>query len=152
MPRPQLSMSDEEIESFLAEPHVAVLSTIDGRGFPHSVGMYYVPTGDSLLMYPYGKSQKVVNVRRDPHCAVLIEKGEPYRGLRGVLIRGLGSVITDTERVFALGRDLYNRYWLPVTGVAFEDGPNETVRHQSTKRVCLEITREHVASWDHSKG
>jgi hypothetical protein len=92
-----------------------------------------------------------VNVRRDPHCAVLIEAGIPYQDLRGVLIRGKASVIEDREKVFELGRDLYNRYWLPTTGIPFEDGPIETVRHQSQKRVCLVISREQVASWDHSK-
>jgi general stress protein 26 len=144
-------MTSEEIERFLLEPHVAVLSTVDGRGFPHSVGMYYLPTEESILMYPYGKSQKVVNVRRDPRCAVLIEAGTPYQDLRGVLIRGNASVVEDREKVFEVGRDLYNRYWLPETGVPFEDGPIETVRHQSQKRVCLVIAREHIASWDHSK-
>jgi general stress protein 26 len=144
-------MTSEEIERFLLEPHVAVLSTIDGHGFPHSVGMYYLPTQESILMYPYGKSQKVVNVRRDPRCAVLIEAGTPYQDLRGVLIRGNASVVEDRERVFELGKDLYDRYWLPATGVPFDDGPIETVRHQSQKRVCLVIAREQVASWDHSK-
>ncbi|MGH2809210.1 MAG: pyridoxamine 5'-phosphate oxidase family protein [Actinomycetota bacterium] len=151
MPRPQLSMTNEEIEHFLLEPHIAVLSTIDGRGFPHSVGMYYIPTDEAILMYPYGKSQKVANVRRNPRCAVLIEAGTPYADLRGVLVRGNASVIDDPEKVFALGRDLYQRYWFPTTGVAFEDGPIETVRRQSTKRVCLVIGKEHIASWDHSK-
>jgi nitroimidazol reductase NimA-like FMN-containing flavoprotein (pyridoxamine 5'-phosphate oxidase superfamily) len=152
MPRPQLSMTAEEIGHFLLEPHVAVLSTIDGRGFPHSVGMYYVPKDEAILMYPYGKSQKVVNVRRNPHCAVLIEAGTPYQDLKGVLIRGRATVDDDPERVFDLARELYERYWLPTTGVAFDDGPADAMKGQATKRVCLEITRESVASWDHSKG
>ena len=144
-------MSSADIASFLEEPHVAVLSTIDRAGFPHSVGMYYTFSGGLLRMWPYGKSQKVKNLERDPRCAVLIESGEPYQDLRGVLIRGRAEVIREFDPVFELGKEIYNRYFFPRNGIALEDGGEEGIRRQSEKRVCVVITPERAASWDHGK-
>ncbi|MBW3594063.1 MAG: pyridoxamine 5'-phosphate oxidase family protein, partial [Actinobacteria bacterium] len=92
MPRPDLSMSPQAIREFLRAPHVGVLSTIDRYGFPHSVGIYYTVDGDDLRMWVYGKSQKVKNVERNARCSLLVEAGEPYVDLKGVLIRGEGRV------------------------------------------------------------
>lgn len=145
-------MSSDDITSFLEEPHIAVLSTIDRAGFPHSVGMYYTFSEGALRMWPYGKSQKVKNLERDPRCAVLVEAGVPYRDLRGVLIRGRAEVIREFDPVFELGKEIYNRYFLPLSGITLEDGGAEGIKRQSEKRVCVVITPERIASWDHGKG
>ncbi|HET7481907.1 MAG TPA: pyridoxamine 5'-phosphate oxidase family protein [Actinomycetota bacterium] len=152
MPRPDLSMTRSQIDGLLARPNVGVLSTIDAGGFPHSVGMYYVPVAGGVEMWPYGKSQKVKNIERDPRCALLVESGQPYVDLQGVLLRGRAEIDRDPERVFALGRSLYQRYFQPTTGIPFDEGPHERIRAQSMKRVRVVFTTERIASWDHAKG
>ena len=151
MPRPDLSMSQEAIRAFMDDPHIGVLSTIDHRGFPHSVGIYYLFTGDDYRMWVYGKSQKVRNVERDPRCSLLVEAGEPYVDLKGVLVRGEGRVERDFDSVFELGRLVYDRYFYERTGIPFDQGPDERVRKQSEKRVCVVLTPKRTASWDHAK-
>ena len=150
-PRPDLSMSRDEIDSFLAEPHTAVISTIGPGGFPHSVTMYYTFEGAEIRMWPYRKSQKVRNLERDPRAAVLVEAGQPYQDLRGVLVRARARVSTEFDDVFQLGERLYERYFLPVTGIPFEEGPSQRIARQSEKRACIVIPVESIASWDHSK-
>ena len=151
MPRPDLSMSADAIQEFLRGPHVGVLSTIDHLGYPHAVGIYYDYSEDELRMWVYGKSQKVRNVERDPRCSLLVEAGEPYVDLKGVLLRGEGRVERDFDQVFALGRAIYERYFYERTGIPFDEGPGERVRKQSEKRVCVVLTPKRVASWDHAK-
>lgn len=151
MARPDISMTSEEIERFLLEPHVAVLSTIDHRGFPHSVGMYYEAAGTGVRMWPYAKSQKVRNIERDPACAVLIEDGQPYENLKGVLIRGRAEIVRDYDEVFELGRIIYERYFFPRSGIPFDEGPAEGIAQQARKRVSVVIEAERIASWDHAK-
>jgi hypothetical protein len=102
-------------------------------------------------MWPYGKSQKVKNLERDPRCSVLVESGEPYQDLKGVLIRGRAEVVREFDQVFSLGKEIYQRYFFPRNGISLEDGGAEGIRKQSEKRVCVVITPERVASWDHGK-
>lgn len=151
MPRPDLSMSSSAIREFLRGPHVAVLSTIDHLGFPHAVGIYYSGGLDEMGMWVYGKSQKVKNVERDPRCSVLVEAGEPYTDLKGVLLRGNARVERDRDKVYELGRVIYERYFYPRTGIPFDQGPHERIAQQSEKRVCLMVTPLRVASWDHGR-
>lgn len=151
MPRPDLSMSPDSIAEFLRGPHVGVLSTIDHLGFPHSVGIYYSGGVDEVAMWVYGKSQKVKNVERDARCSLLVEAGEPYADLKGVLLRGQARVERDADAVFELGRVIYERYFFERTGIPFDQGPDERIARQSEKRVCLFMTPTRVASWDHAK-
>ena len=151
MPRPDLSMTPQAIDEFLRGAHIGVLSTIDRHGFPHSVGIYYDGTPDELRMWVYGKSQKVRNVERDPRCALLVEHGEPYVDLKGVLLRGEGWIDRDFDAIYDLGRRVYDRYFLPRTGIPFDQGPDERVRKQSEKRVCIVMKPARVASWDHAR-
>jgi general stress protein 26 len=149
-------MSPAEVHELLEGPHVGVLSTVDGRGFPHSVGIYYLQVGSGdraeLWTWVYGKSQKARNVDRTPRAALLVEAGQPYVDLRGVLVRGPARVERDFDVVFDIGKKMYERYFQARTGVPLNDGPVEWVEAQSRKRVCIVITAERYASWDHARG
>lgn len=145
-------MTLPEILALLREPHTGVLSTIGPGGFPHSVGIYYAVTEDpvELHMWVYGKSQKAVNVRRNPRASVLVESGQPYQDLRGVLVRGNTRVVTEFEQVLDLGKRIYERYFEPRTGTSLAEAlPG--IEQQSRKRVCLVLTATGMASWDHSR-
>lgn len=148
-------MSHDDAVAFLSEPHTGVLSTLDQRGYPHSVGIYYVSEMREQLelhMWVYGKSQKARNVERDGRASVLVEQGEPYADLRGVLVRGSARIERDPAAVFDLGQKIYTRYFLPRTGIALKDGPRANVEVQSAKRVNIVLVAERIASWDHGRG
>ena len=144
-------MSAAEVAAFLEPARTGVLTTLDRDGWPHSTGMWFVPDADSLAMWTYAKSQKAKNVLRDPRCAFLVEGGVAYNELAGVLLRGNVRVTDDFDEVADVGRRLYDRYTLPTTGLAYEDGPNIEIERQARKRVAIILPMEEVASWDHSK-
>jgi PPOX class probable F420-dependent enzyme len=151
MARLDISMSVPEVHAFLEVPDTAVLSTLGKGGFPHCAGMWFVPTGDELQMWTYAKSQKAVNLRRDPRCAVLIERGEGYTELRGVLVRGEVGVVEDHDAIVQIGTALAQRYTVPATGEAAARPPEVEIERQAAKRVGLVLPLERVVSWDHSK-
>ena len=144
-------MSPQEIDALLELPVTGVLSTLGRDGGPHMAGMWFAHSGDRLLMWTYGKSQKAVNARRDPRAAFLIEEGMAYNELRGVLVQGEVEVIDDVAEVDAIGRLLYDRYTLPATGTPVDEGPHVEIARQAAKRVGLALPLNKVSSWDHSK-
>ena len=148
-------MSQREIEALLAEPHTGVLSTLGPKGWPHSVGIFYLATPGApleLRMWVYAKSQKARNVERDARSSLLVEHGEPYVDLRGVLVSGEARIVRDHDDVLRLGKQIYERYFLPRTGIAWENGPADNVERQSAKRVNLVLSATSFASWNHAKG
>jgi PPOX class probable F420-dependent enzyme len=145
-------MSAEEIARFLDAPRTGSLSTIGSDGFPHIAGMWFACVDDSAIhMWAYAKSQKVLNVERNPRCAFMVEAGDGYSDLRGVLVRGEARLVESLDEVYEIGVRLYERYTLPATGLAVGEGPEIEIRRQAAKRKGIVLGLDRVASWDHSR-
>lgn len=144
-------MTPGEIRAFLAEPRNAVLSTLDRDGGPHAAAMWFVPGEQEVLMWTYAKSQKAVNLRRDPRCSLLVEDGLAYDELRGVLIQGSARLIETYDEIVGIGRALFGRYTSPETGNDIPDGPRAAIEQQAHKRVGVAVPMARLASWDHRK-
>lgn len=144
-------MTPAEVTAFLADPRTMVLSTIERDGWPHAAAMWFAIEGDEVLMWTYAKSQKAVNLRRDPRCALHVEEGLAYNELRGVLIQGEARLIESFDAIVDIGKALYERYTLPAIGVPVDQGPLVELERQARKRVGIAVPMERVASWDHRK-
>ena len=144
-------MTPEEVETFLARPLTAVLSTLAPDGGPHSAGMWFAATPDAIRMWTYAKSQKAVNLRRDSRAALLAEEGTAYSELRGVLVRGRAELLTSFDDIVAIGMRLYELYTQPSRGAPPEGAVLAEIERQARKRVGIVLPRAEIASWDHSK-
>ena len=146
--RKTIALSPEEQRRFLEASHTIILTSLDRQGYPHSVAMWYVADPDgTVLMTTFAKSQKAVNLRRDPRCALLLESGRTYPELRGLLVRGRAALDGDVEHVLDVLARVHAKYDAP--GPA--NGLREAMRGQARKRVVIRVRPERVASWDHAK-
>ena len=140
-------MTPDEMRTFLDEGRDLQVASINADGTPHLVTMWYLRDGEDLLFWTYAKSQKVVNVRRDPRATVLVATGEKYEELKGVSITGSTTVVDDLDEVLAFGEKVYEKYWGPIDNDLVRDG----VRMMGAKRVVIRVTPVKTTSWDHSK-
>ena len=145
--RNQITMTPEEIEAFLEAERTLQVASINSDGTPHLVAMWYARHRGEITFWTYAKSQKVVNVRRDPRLTVMVESGEKYEELKGVTIYGNARIVEDLEEVFAFGDVVYERYWGPIDSDLVREG----VRAMGRKRVLVVIEPSKIVSWDHSK-
>jgi PPOX class probable F420-dependent enzyme len=145
--RDQIRMSDDEVQAFLAERHTMDVATIGADGRPHLVAMWYgfFPDGQ-LGFWTYGRSQKIVNLRRDPRLTCLVEAGSAYEELRGVELVADATVVDDREEVLAIGASVFDRYTGPYTPEA-----RPVLEQVGAKRAAVRITVRDVVSWDHRK-
>jgi PPOX class probable F420-dependent enzyme len=145
--RAAIAIDEEERRRYIAEAMTMILVSVGADGYPHAIPMWFiVGDDDCIYMTTYGRSQKAVNVRRNPHVALLVESGVRYDELKGVLIRGTADVVEDLELCVRVLSQVHAKH---VGGVA--DGIDDLMRAQARKRVVLRITPERVASWDHRK-
>jgi PPOX class probable F420-dependent enzyme len=142
--RQQIRLSPDEQTAFFRERKKAAFATIDKDGFPHVVAMNYFARDGAFWMTSYGKAQKVVNVRRNPKVALMIEAGDSYAELRGVMIRGRCEILEDLDAVKAAfeSRTQAQADPNPVQPGAVASAP---------KRVVLKVVPETIISWDHRK-
>ena len=136
-------MSDEEVLSFLDEERIVTCASFGPRGWPHLMPLWYVVREDTLWSWTYAKSQKVKNLERDARCTLQVEAGEQYDQLRGVMFKCDVEIDSETERVAALGREIFRRY--------AGDEAAEMVAAQAPKRVALRFVERKRATWDHRK-
>jgi len=141
-----ISLGPQECREFLEQSRTAVLSTIDRRGYPHAVAMWYVMDNGAAVMTTYAKSQKAMNIRRNAKVAFLAESGTTYDTLKGVLVRGRADLISDVDGCVQVLKRIHRK----MTG-AFPEGVEEALRAQAQKRVIIKVTPERISSWDHSK-
>jgi PPOX class probable F420-dependent enzyme len=142
--RQQIQLSPDEQAAFFRERKKAALATIDKDGFPHVVAMNYFARGGAFYMTSYGKAQKVVNIRRNPRVALMIEAGDDYAELRGVMIRGRCEILEDEASV-------RSAFEARAGGQANASPVQPGARASAPKRGGVQIFPEKVVSWDHRK-
>ena len=144
--RDEITMTGEELRSFLDEQKVMQCATIGPRGFPHLMPLWYVPEETGLVSWTYAKSQKAKNLERDPRATVGIEDGVQYHELKGVTFECEVEVEREPEQVEGYGLRLFER-------LAGELTPEvrAVVAQQARKRVGLRFIPSRTVSWDHSK-
>ena len=139
-------MSEVEVEAFLQEPHHLQVATIARDGRPHLVAMWYGFLDGAPALWTYGRSQKVVNLRRDPRLTCLAESGRDYDELKGVELVACATIFEDPAAVLAVGQSVFDRYMGPYT-----DDDRPRLERMSAKRVAVRIDVDRVVSWDHAK-
>ncbi|WP_067479413.1 pyridoxamine 5'-phosphate oxidase family protein [Nocardia amamiensis] len=144
--RAQIVMSDTEITEFLVRSRIATLATIGPTGTPHLAAMWYALIDGEIWFETKAKSQKAVNLRRDPRVSCLVEAGDTYDQLRGVSIEGRAEIIEDAAKLFAVGVSVWERYTGPYT-----EDVRPMVESMLNKRVAVRVVAERTRSWDHRK-
>jgi len=145
--RDQITMTEEEIQAFLAGQMVMQCATIGPRGLPHLMPLWFVfENGTELLSWTYAKSQKAKNFERDPRATIGLEAGVQYHELRGVTFECDVELEREPERVEAYGLRLFER-------LAGELTPEirDVVAKQAQKRVGMRFVPVRTVSWDHGK-
>ncbi|HWJ67993.1 MAG TPA: pyridoxamine 5'-phosphate oxidase family protein [Nocardioides sp.] len=149
--RDQVKLADDEVRQLL-EDNLKVQVAANGRdGFPHLTTLFYVVLDGRIAFWTYGRSQKVVNLERDPRVSALVEDGTDYFELRGVSIEGRAEIVRDRDRILEIGKAVSTRMFGVDSFEALGDVGMRTVEKQATKRVGVVIHADRVASWDHRK-
>ena len=144
--RDQIKMTDDERDEFLRGRNVMNIATHGADGRIHLVAMWYGFVDGVPAFWTYGKSQKIVNLDRNPQLTGLVETGETYDQLKGVELVGTGRVVRDRDVVRAIGESTWERYTGPV-----DDAARRAIDVVGAKRVAVLIDVDKYVTWDHTK-
>ncbi len=134
------------------EGRTAMLATNGRDGYPHLIAMWYAVKDGDIVMTTYGKSQKTVNIRRDPRATMMWEAGTAYNKLRGLMIRGRAEIVEDVKFTGEVLRLVGAKMSGSTSGSsAVSPEQNRALEAQATKRIVIRFHPEKFSSWDHSK-
>ena len=144
--RAKIVMSPAEIDEFVASSRNGTLATVGPDGQPHLTAMWFGVVDGEIWFETKAKSQKAVNLRRDPRVTFLLEAGDTYDTLRGVSFEGTAEIVEDPEAIFRVGISVWERYTGPYTEEA-----KPAVDMMMNKRVAVRLVVNRIRSWDHRK-
>ena len=159
--RDAIKMTRAEAEAFLREGMeknwTMFLATNGPGGFPHVVSMGWVYLDGKVFFQTYGRSQKVINLRRDPKAAVILEAvfsgGFEHRKLRGLMLRGVCEINEDPGEVVRILKAMWENGAASNRRVGAQPQTDllDFVAQRAQKRVVIAFTPQKWASWDHGK-
>ena len=95
----------KELE-YLTTQRLGRLATVNAKGYPQvtPVGFHYNPDLDVIEIGGryLSRTQKIRNIKQNPHVSFVIDDVQPPWKPRGVEIRGVADVITEG------GQDIFN--------------------------------------------
>lgn len=145
--RDLIRMNENEMWDFIATQKTVQVCTLNRDGSPHLLCMWFAIRDGAIVLETFSKSQKVVNLQRDPRIAILFEDGSEYNTLRGVSINAVAELVTDYERVHDFHADVIVRNQ---PGVTREQALDFT-KDMCHKKTAILVRPQRVVSWDHRK-
>jgi PPOX class probable F420-dependent enzyme len=145
--RDAIRMSEEEIWQFIEGRQSLQVATLNKDGSAQLTTLWFAVVDGAIIFETFTKSQKIVNLKRDPRIAVLVEDGTSYDQLRGVSINGRAELVDDPPAV--------ERYAEAVVAKNNPEVPPEmraqAAKALAQKRTVVIVRPERIASWDHRK-
>ena len=146
--RDEIRMTELEVAGLLDNQRTVICATTGSDGWPHVVPLWYVVREGEIWVWTYAASQKVANLERDPYATLLVEAGQVYAELRGVMLKVEAEIEHDLELVSALGLAVLERN---ARGGEISEEAAEVVVRQASKRVAIRFIEHARISWDHRK-
>lgn len=153
MARKDIRMTQVEVQEFLSANTVLQVATLGKDGWPHLAPMWYVMDGDKVVFRSFTKSQKIVNLKRNPNLTVLVETGDDYSQLRGAMIKAEARLIDEPAYVLSVYGRLAAKYPM------INDTPMELAEEAlenafgrfASKNTAVVVEPIKVITWDHTK-
>lgn len=150
-----IAMTEDEVARYIASQLTIIVVSNGPGGFPHPMPMHFCVEDDGCIaMTTYRKSQKVLNLQRDPRATLLIESGVRYEELRSVVIHAQTEIIDDRDATLACMLACRKHSdaargdgAASVDDASFRAGAEK----RATKRLVLKFHAQQTMSWDHAK-
>jgi len=147
-------MTPQEMVDFLEGQRTLVVASLRPSGSPVMHAVWFVYLDNAVYINIQRSSFKFKNMLRDPRVSALVEDGESYFELRGVMIEGNAAEVSDDNEILRVqdAQDLKHQR----IGSGTENMPayftkSREERLQRGDRVLVKIPMTKVRSWDFGK-
>jgi hypothetical protein len=136
-----LSLTEDELEAFLSWQRVVRVATSGPDGLPHVVPLWYVWHDGTMFMNSTLGNVTLRNLHSNPRVAGIVDDGERYEELRGVLLHGMVEPAGEDPRIERVSELWSDKY---LAGGALPYG-------RWRNRVWLRLIPDRIKSWDFRK-
>jgi nitroimidazol reductase NimA-like FMN-containing flavoprotein (pyridoxamine 5'-phosphate oxidase superfamily) len=154
---PELALTTEQVDELMTTSWNMRVATVGPGTRINVTPLWFGWAGGRI--YFYCRGQKIVNLRRNPACTVLVDRNERFPELQGAMFQG-DAVVLEDAAAEAADPHLEEARWQMGTKYAGGHGeaapaPGEKVRNEASARgskwrwVVIEPTN--IVTWDNFK-
>jgi hypothetical protein len=141
----KIAMTADEVDAYLRDTRTCRVATVSVDGAPHVSPLWFVWDGTAVWLNSIVKSQRWVDLMRDPRISLVVDGGHDFFELHGVEMGGRVEVVGDVPRTGGddpLVAEAERLFGEKYTGGSFIiDG-----RH-----AWLRLVPDKIVSWDYRK-
>ena len=89
----KLALDDAQIAEIMTSSWNCRIATIGPGTRINLTPMWFGWAGNRI--YIYGRGQKVVNLRRNPECTIIVDRNEKFPELQAIMLQGKATVLED---------------------------------------------------------
>ena len=148
---PDLTLNEAEIDALLsAAKHMRIATLGPGAAINLTPMAFGWAHG---AIYTFARGQKVANLRRDGTATVLVDVGDAWRELKGIMLQGHARVLEDVDAeltdagLAAAQMNLGVKHGLTRDGRAVPYAPTAT----GNSRRWIVFRPQRIVSWDNAK-
>ena len=151
----KLALDDEQIREIMTETWNCRIATIGPGTRINLTPMWFGWAGGRI--YIYGRGQKVVNLRRNPECSIIVDRNEKFPELQAVMLQGQAVVLEDEaaeaadphlqEARVQMGRKYNGGHGRPPA----DDPPPNTASARGSNGRWMVFTPDSQVTWDNFK-
>ena len=151
----ELALDQDQIEDMLTNDWNIRIATLDASANINLTPMWFGWAGGKI--YIYGRGQKVVNLRRNSNCTVLVDRNEKFPELQAIMMRATARILETAEDEAAEPDLAQARRQM---GIKYNGGhgqppvdnpPPMAASAGGRSRRWIVITPERTVTWDNFK-
>jgi PPOX class probable F420-dependent enzyme len=135
-----MPMTNQELNKFLSETHVTVISTVDADNRPRSAPIWYEWKDGAAYLFTGRRTLKWRNIQDNPNVSLCVDWREPP--YRSAIIQGTAEEVEVDMYDLVLSMSV--RYYGEEKGRAFAEG----YRGNDENVVAFRVTPENIASFE----
>jgi len=129
-------------DDFIKTQKVLRLATIDQKGTPHIVPVWYLYSAKKFYIGTNTRTEKVKNIKKNKRVSLCIDIGIQSPDIFGVLGQGSAKLILDENKVLKLAKRILLRY--------FRSLENKSAKELLDDTDCIiEITPKKFSVWSY---
>ena len=151
----KLALTEDQIEEIMTTTWNCRIATVGPGSRINLTPMWFGWAGGRI--YIYGRGQKVVNLRRNPECSIIVDRNEKFPELQAVMLQGRGVVLEDAAAEAAdphldearaqMGRKYNGGHGQP----AVEDPPPNSATARGSNGRWMVFSPDTQVTWDNFK-
>lgn len=136
-----ISLTPEELEEYLTTQRTTRVATVDADGTPHVIPLWFVWVDGVVFLNSTLGNVTVDNILESGRATAVVDDGDTYDALRGVVVTARAARADDDPRVPQANQAWSDKYM----------GGNPVPYGAWKNRAWFRLDPERIASWDFRK-